>query len=266
MARCGQTSSSRLRAPCVYQFLGILLTSITVSVASIHLAERDQHRRLSGSEQHVDSSESLSCDIPINTSCTSAVSRQPGTVLGFSWDWDTPEEVPLSTSVAVGGHYVLVDDNGALWTWGRNDSNGGGAYGSKSMQDSGQMGWPRSATGRGPGLIDSSSRFIAAAAGRYHSAALSEDGQLYTWGLNDFGQLGRDAWAVPESEDSTAGEKETSCTDGWSCHDARVVAVPDAPEKFVAIAAGRYHTTVVSESGKVYTTGLNFCGNSHVCF
>ena len=39
--------------------------------------------------------------------------------------------------------------------------------------------------------------FAAVAAGRYHSAALSKDGRILTWGLNDYGQLGRGA-ATPE--------------------------------------------------------------------
>ena len=35
--------------------------------------------------------------------------------------------------------------------------------------------------------------FAAVAAGRYHSVALDRQGRVYTWGLNDFGQLGRPA-------------------------------------------------------------------------
>ena len=35
-----------------------------------------------------------------------------------------------------------------------------------------------------------SARVVAAAAGRYHSAAVTEDGALWTWGLGYEGQLG----------------------------------------------------------------------------
>lgn len=234
--------------------------------------ERDQEEAVPSSNDVADGASAaglllsaLSCDLPINPSCSSALSRDAGAVMSFSWVWDSPPSPagPVAKHAAVGGHYVLVDVDGRLWTWGRNDSNGGGDYGSQPMQHSGQLGLPRTSTDRNPGSITASSRFIAAAAGRYHSAALDEEGRLFTWGLNDFGQLGRDARS-PEDPNNESSKLQ-DCTSGWSCHDPRVLAVPDPPEKFVAVAAGRYHTTVVSESGQVYTTGLNFCGNSHVC-
>ena len=49
----------------------------------------------------------------------------------------------------------------------------------------------------GTGNSSSDVAFAAVAAGRYHSAALSKDGHIFTWGLNDYGQLGRGA-ATPE--------------------------------------------------------------------
>lgn len=42
-----------------------------------------------------------------------------------------------------------------------------------------------------PGL-----RFVDVAAGRYHSVALTDAGEVYTWGLNDVGQLGRQGTTV----------------------------------------------------------------------
>lgn len=41
--------------------------------------------------------------------------------------------------------------------------------------------------GTGPGGVE----FVAVAAGRYHSVGLSAEGIVHTWGLNDWGQLGR---------------------------------------------------------------------------
>jgi len=38
--------------------------------------------------------------------------------------------------------------------------------------------------------VDEKSRFVSIACGRYHSAAVTEDGALYTWGSGKFGQLG----------------------------------------------------------------------------
>lgn len=234
-------------------------------------------------EEAVDSTEDasatvLSCDLPVHTSCNSALSSSAGAIMSFNWngsqlEWHTPSKeapAPLAQYIAVGGHYVAIDQAGMLWTWGRNDSDGGGQYGSPPMLNSGQLGWPRrSADASTPGSVVTSSRFIAAAAGRYHSAALDEEGRLFTWGLNDFGQLGRDAMSTEHLSTEHLNveglhQQDVGCTGGWSCHDARVLVVSNAPERFVAVAAGRYHTTVVSESGKVYTTGLNLCG-SKVC-
>lgn len=39
---------------------------------------------------------------------------------------------------------------------------------------------------------------VDVAAGRYHSVALAQTGRVYTWGLNDYGQLGRTARQVRE--------------------------------------------------------------------
>ena len=46
-------------------------------------------------------------------------------------------------SVAAAGHSLAVDRAGGLWTWGRNDSGGGGRGGSAPLQASGQLGRPR---------------------------------------------------------------------------------------------------------------------------
>lgn len=32
---------------------------------------------------------------------------------------------------------------------------------------------------------------VQAITGRYHTLAVTEDGEVYSWGLNDWGQLGR---------------------------------------------------------------------------
>lgn len=247
---------------CIPMKLLVLLHAAALLTASADeaLSSIDDSNSASGVEL---SRPDLSCELPVNTSCGSSLSRTAGPILSFSWVWDTPKPPqPLLKHAAVGGHYVTVDVDGGLWTWGRNDSNGGGKHGSQPLQDSGQLGWPRNSSLWNPGYIVATPRFIAAAAGRYHSAALDENGKLYTWGLNDFGQLGRDARMPEDPKDE--GSREVDCTSGWACHDTRVVSVPEAPEKFIALTAGRYHTTVVAASGQVYTTGLNFCGNSHV--
>lgn len=45
----------------------------------------------------------------------------------------------------------------------------------------------------GTGNGTNQTAFVAVAAGRYHSVGLDSWGRVYTWGLNDYGQLGRTA-------------------------------------------------------------------------
>ena len=70
---------------------------------------------------------------------------------------------------------------------------------------------------------------IQIAAGGMHSAGLTQDGVVYTWGCNDEFALGRD-----NDED---------------------IDKVDLPEKCIEITAGDSHTAALSESGIVYAWG-----------
>ena len=70
------------------------------------------------------------------------------------------------------------------------------------------------------------------ACGRYHTVALSINGEVFTWGSNDYGQLGHGDQKdrnVPTKVESLSGEI------------------------IVKIACGHDHTAVVTERGKVLT-------------
>jgi Regulator of chromosome condensation (RCC1) repeat len=51
---------------------------------------------------------------------------------------------------------------------------------------------------------------VQVAAGRFHSMALTSCGRLFTWGMNDYGQLGR----------PTSRGKKEPCMSGDTCHEA----------------------------------------------
>lgn len=76
-----------------------------------------------------------------------------------------------------------------------------------------------------------------AAAGGAHTAALDDAGAVYTWGLNDRGQLGL----------------------GHDRQEADVGAPQEValPERAVAVAAGYFHTLCLGESGAVWAFGCN---------
>ena len=81
-------------------------------------------------------------------------------------------------------------------------------------------------------------RLQSVAAGGAHTAVIADDGTVYTFGLNDYGQLGH-------SPDHTEVHQP--------------IEVP-LPEPAIAIAAGNFHTLCVTESGLVWAWGSNAIG------
>ena len=215
------------------------------------------------------------------------------------------EGVPPGESVvwaAAAGHTALVTDAGALYTAGRNDSAGGGGHGSPPVADAGQLGRGGAANVFERVRLPTTDSLVAqVACGRYHTAAVTRDGDCFTFGLNDFGQLGRagrfgDPSAKPECGCDSAGncacagddEKKTeggettttketqsafsendACVGGWACRDGGARAVdlgahPVAKTPLFAafVAAGRYSTVVVTTEGDALIWGLNACGGA----
>ena len=173
-------------------------------------------------------------------------------------------------TVAAGGHTLGVDADGRLWAWGRNSSDGGGGHGSTPVPDSGQLGHSvsgqpglvqlpsvrkRLAALRATGVASLSSAAVSAAAGRYHSACATADGAVYTWGLNDQGQLGRGGTHAPR-------DGPEPCFSGATCRSgvAQRVLLP-RHTRVVAVAAGRYLTLALSESGELFTWGIDGCAS-----
>ncbi|KAK9810890.1 hypothetical protein WJX73_005645 [Symbiochloris irregularis] len=188
----------------------------------------------------------------------SSIGGEPGAVANIK------ENV---TAVAAGGHSLAVTVSGVLWTWGRNDSKGGGGGGSQGIANSGQLGAPRIGAELGlPGQIAGTGNrtneftFVAVAAGRYHSVGLDRYGRVYTWGLNDYGQLGRPGVLASDTNVGCVSGAECRCPD---VSPALISRISQAPH-FVKIAAGRYHTLAVTAHGQVWTWGFNLCGRQLV--
>jgi alpha-tubulin suppressor-like RCC1 family protein len=81
-------------------------------------------------------------------------------------------------------------------------------------------------------------RWAQVACGGAHTLALTEDGQVFSFGLNDRGQLGH-----------SEGEK-------W-CSEPQEVPLP---EDVVQIAAGHYHSLAVDSNGMVWSWGCHSAG------
>ncbi|CAD7698079.1 unnamed protein product [Ostreobium quekettii] len=164
------------------------------------------------------------------------------------------EDLPV-VSVAGSGHTVLATADGRVYTLGRNDSRGGGGYGTPPIADAGQLG---RGGGNERGLVAGpleDRRVVQVAAGRYHSVALTDDGDVFTWGLNDWGQLGR------EGVKATDNGYGASCTWGAGCRSGMPGRVSAGLEgvPMATIAAGRYWTMAASMDGRLWTWGLDGC-------
>ncbi len=93
-------------------------------------------------------------------------------------------------------------------------------------------------------LPGASGQVVQIAAGYEQSLALTSTGQLYTFGGNRFGQLGRAA----NSETTTPNPTPTP------------VGLPNAAGPVTAVAAGGFHTLALTSSGLIYAFGRNSGG------
>ena len=131
------------------------------------------------------------------------------------------------TAVAAGASHSLAIQNGVVYDWGY---NGGGQLGNNSTTDSDT---PVAVLGTN-GFTNTN--VTAIAGGTYHSLAV-QNGTVYSWGYNYFGQLGNNSTTqsnVPVPVASANGFTNTNVT---------------------AIAAGDSHNLAV-QNGAAYAWGL----------
>ncbi len=219
-------------------------------------------------------SESALCTAPLLlTESTSIKARAfhtgwaPSSTSGFT------HTVASTTAAAVAGlaFSLVADPTGEVWAWGANES---GQLGSGSTDPSNEpipvpglanvvalaagdahalavtgegslLAWGGNAsgqTGQGqsgdpllePAVVADVPEIVAAAAGRAHSLALGVDGHVYSWGSNEYGQLG----------DGTTEDRAAP---------AQVSGLANV----VAIAAGQEHSLALDARGRVWAWGSN---------
>ena len=169
---------------------------------------------------------------------------------------------------AVGGYYhsLAISRAGGLYSWGCGNFEG--------MND-GQLGQGRDkedntspALVQMPGL-EPGERVVDAAAGCYHSAVLTSKHRVFTFGLNNYGQLGRSGLAadepVPRSPPPTAGDASGSSSDSYADGVPRPVeSMPGADKSggglVAGIGAGFYNVYLLSRSGGFRCAGSNTSG------
>ena len=133
--------------------------------------------------------------------------------------------------IAAGSNFVVaLSASGSIWTWGSNERGqlGLGTSGGVSPK-------PREVSG---GALQGI-KFSALVTGSEHTLALSQSGEIYTWGGNDRGQLG-----LGDAEDR---DKPHAILHRFT------------RSRVQSIAAGQRHSVALSEKGEIFTFGSNDC-------
>jgi alpha-tubulin suppressor-like RCC1 family protein len=141
----------------------------------------------------------------------------------------TPGQVTgISNVTAVAGrgdHTIALKQDGSVWAWGNNEHGqiGDGTGGNANRPTPVQV----------TGLAD----ITAIAGGEDHTIALKQDGSVWIWGWNIYGQLG----------DGTSG------SDNYRATPVQVAGLSNV----TAIAGGEDHTIALKQDGSVWVWGNN---------
>ena len=132
-------------------------------------------------------------------------------------------------AIAVGMYYSLALDNtGKVWSWG---SDGFGQLGNNAAL----VDQP---TPVAVSVAWGGNTIVSIAAGMYHAFALDNTGKLWSWGYDNFGQLGNNAALVDQPT-------PVAVSVAWG---ANIIT---------AIAGGKYHSLARDNTGKVWSWGMD---------
>jgi hypothetical protein len=158
-----------------------------------------------------------------------------GAVNGANKTSFTPVAIPSSTPVAVaagGNHSLIVTASGKVFACG--DNTYGQLARSSTTVSSGTL-----VEVNFPGL---STKIVSVVAGADHNLAVDEDGGVWVWGRNNYGQLGKGNRSVAERTPS-----ELNLGDGVFAE---------------SVAAGFSHSLILTTDGEVLGFGRNNSGQT----
>eukprot|EP00397_Hematodinium_sp_SG-2012_P016679 GEMP01017026.1.p1 GENE.GEMP01017026.1~~GEMP01017026.1.p1 ORF type:complete len:553 (+),score=121.03 GEMP01017026.1:72-1730(+) len=148
---------------------------------------------------------------------------------------EVPYEVFIE-SVSCGGRFTMaLTKKGELWSWGRMQASNF----PRLFVDQ----WCNGYESRGE-LGLRGKKLAKVVGGDTHMVALTKEGKVFTWGYNDYGQLG---WGMHGLD--RVGQQKPKQLDGLL--ENEVVA---------DICSGGAHTAVVTNTGKVFAWGSNSIG------
>ena len=151
-------------------------------------------------------------------------------------DEDTELKGKRIVDISAGyGYAVALDEEGKVYTWGNNE------YGQLGDGTTTNSSLPICLSNKENEL--KGKKIISISAGGGHTVAIDEEGKVYTWGFNYYGQLG----------------------DGTTTNSVLPICISNKEnelkgKKIISISAGGGHTVVLDEEGKVYTCGANYFG------
>ena len=145
-----------------------------------------------------------------------------------------PKGITKITQISAGTFYSMaLDSDGDLYSWGDNTYDELGRYAG---------GYPfRDRSPRKMIMPAGVKKFTWIKAGEWTSLATSSDGSLYSWGWNEYGQLGRNT--APARQDRTP----------------RKVTMPAGVTKFTQVSTEHRHSLALGSDGNLYSWGLNDC-------
>jgi alpha-tubulin suppressor-like RCC1 family protein len=157
---------------------------------------------------------------------------------GASVPRPTPAPVRLPATVKqigageFAGFAITSDDR--LYSWGENNFG--------QLGTTGHYGTLTASPSPAQVMLTHTGRLTAVAAGGEHTVVLTSTGEVFTFGHNQYGQLGR----------PVAGATSSPAPG--------LVSFPGVSGSIVAIAAGQNHTLALSSAGQLYAFGDNYSG------
>ncbi|OLF39571.1 chromosome condensation regulator RCC1 [Psychrobacter sp. Cmf 22.2] len=143
----------------------------------------------------------------------------------------------LGDTIAAGGSHTAALRDGQLYSWGRNNYGQTGLGLTTKITD--LMGHPDT-----PMLINNAPQnLVSVSFNQNHSLSIDQNGQVYSWGEDKYGQLGR----------GTTGRNSCSKVEDCRLDIGAVQGIEDA----VMVAAGYKHNLVLTKDGNVWAFGAN---------
>ncbi len=195
---------------------------------------------------------------------------------------NTPQPILTNmtwNAIAAGGaHTVALRDDSTLWVWGENIF---GQLGIGSFATNFPYGFSTAQA------IQTNMTWKTVSAGYAHTLAIRDDGTLWTWGHNDFGELGNGAFnnantpqpiqsdmawkAVAAGGSHTVALRVDGTLWAWGYNGQGQLGIgtfstTNTPQliqsdmAWKAVAAGNTHTVALREDGTLWTWGQNYYG------